>query len=266
MKLKVGIIGAGYIGKIHGQILSQDERVLIVGVADTNQQAADYLAETIKTQSFSSLEELIDESDENIDAVFITTPNTTHTHLTCRALENNLHVFCEKPMATNLEDADRILNLVRSKNLIYQVGHNRRFAPSYEFARNLIERKEFIPFSAHVKMNRGELKNPAWVSDVSLTGGFLYESTIHLLDMVRWLLGEVKSVECVAYKNVYEEMDDFAMILTFEQGKISTDVTLSYPMFFKLVAIFVNGITPSPGRRRCSSFNSPLGRSSESLI
>ena len=78
----------------------------------------------------------------------------------------------------------------RSKR-IFQVGHNRRFAPVYAELKQMLS-STHQPHSAHVKMNRGELLNPEWVGDPKITGGFLYETTIHMFDMLRFLFGEVK--------------------------------------------------------------------------
>jgi myo-inositol 2-dehydrogenase / D-chiro-inositol 1-dehydrogenase len=68
-------------------------------------------------------------------------------------------------------------------------------------------------------MHRGALTQPAWVADPHITGGFLYESTVHLLDMMRWLMGEVVDVECRARSSLYDELDDFVMLLTFASGQ-----------------------------------------------
>ena len=68
-------------------------------------------------------------------------------------------------------------------------------------------------------MNRGELQHPPWVSDTRVTGGFLYESTVHLLDMMRRLMGEIVDVECRARSSLYNELDDFVMLLTFASGR-----------------------------------------------
>lgn len=87
--------------------------------------------------------------------------------------------------------ASIILDKARQSGRVYQVGLNRRFAPVYKYAKELITAGDITPYLAHIKMNRGELKNPPWVSDTSITGGFLYESTFHLLDMCRFLMGEV---------------------------------------------------------------------------
>lgn len=214
MAVRVGIIGAGYVGGIHARILAADRRVQIVGVADVVSQRAEDLAHKVNARAFTSDQALL---ESGIDAVYVTTPNTRHKTPVLAALAQGIHVFCEKPMATSLDDARQILEAAHQSQAIYQVGHNRRFAPVYRFAREQIE-AGFVPLSANVKMNRGELKNPAWVADRAITGGFLYESTLHLLDLIRWLMGDVAEVICRAESNVYPELDDFSMILTFTSG------------------------------------------------
>jgi myo-inositol 2-dehydrogenase/D-chiro-inositol 1-dehydrogenase len=156
--------------------------------------------------------------EAEVDAVYVCTPNTLHTEAVLAALHHGVHVFSEKPMATALSEARQILEATRTSRALYQVGHNRRFAPVYQFAKQQIL-AGFVPTSANVKMNRGELQNPPWVSDTRLTGGFLYESTVHLLDLLRWLMGEVVEVECRARANIYSELDDFVMLLTFASGQ-----------------------------------------------
>jgi myo-inositol 2-dehydrogenase / D-chiro-inositol 1-dehydrogenase len=140
-----------------------------------------------------------------------------HTDAVLGALKRNVHVFSEKPMATSLHEAKQIVEAASHSKGIYQIGFNRRFAPVYKFARKQIG-DGFHPYSANIKMNRGELINPQWVCNRAITGGFLYESTIHLLDMMRWLMGEVVEVQCKGQQNICAEMDDFAMILTFASG------------------------------------------------
>jgi myo-inositol 2-dehydrogenase/D-chiro-inositol 1-dehydrogenase len=215
MALKLGIIGAGYIGTVHAKNLMADGRVQILGVADVVANKAEELARLVEGHTFPSAEALF---DAGIQAVYVCTPNTLHTAAVLAALRRNVHVFSEKPMATTLHQAKQILDAARTSGALYQIGHNRRFAPVYKFAKQKIL-EGFTPTSANVKMNRGELKQPPWVSDTRVTGGFLYESTVHLLDMVRWLIGEIVDVECRARSSVYNELDDFVMLLTFASGQ-----------------------------------------------
>ncbi len=218
MALTVGILGAGYMGTTHARNLAADSRVKILGIADVASERTQALAQEVGARPCGGLEELL---ALGVEALYITTPNTQHTAAALTALGGNRHVFSEKPMATTLEEARRIAAAAAASRCVYQVGHNRRFAPVYRYAKETIA-AGLAPLSANVKMNRGELQSPPWVSDRAITGGFLYESTIHLLDMIRWLMGEVVEVECRAEANVYGEPDDWAAIITFAGGHAAT--------------------------------------------
>jgi myo-inositol 2-dehydrogenase/D-chiro-inositol 1-dehydrogenase len=235
-RIKVGIIGAGYIGGVHAGILGRDERVRIAAVSDPLADRAESLARAIGAEIAHTAEDLI----EAVDAVYITTPNTKHTALALAGLAANKHVFCEKPMATSLAEARAVFAAASNSDSVFQVGHNRRFAPVYATLKRLLE--EAGPaHSAHVKMNRGELINPVWVGDPEVTGGFLFETTIHMFDMLRFLFGEVVSLDAVGSSHQYPEVDDFSMLLRFAGGMHATmassaDASWMFP--FERVEVF----------------------------
>lgn len=216
-ELKIGIIGAGYIGGVHAGLLARDERVSIAAIHDIDAERARRLAVSVGAAVSSSAEELIDK----VDAVYITTPNTKHTALALAALGAGKHVFCEKPMATSLSDAKAVFDNADQSKAVFQVGHNRRFAPVYAMLKQVIT-EESAPHSAHVKMNRGELIKPEWVADPRITGGFLYETTIHMFDMVRFLFGEVTEMFALGSSHEYPEVDDFSVLLGFANGLHAT--------------------------------------------
>jgi myo-inositol 2-dehydrogenase/D-chiro-inositol 1-dehydrogenase len=216
-KIRIGIIGAGYIGGVHASVLLRDERVELSQVQDISQERAEQLARTSGAKVAPGAHELI----ESVDAVYITTPNTKHTELAVAAAHAGKHVFCEKPMATNLPDARRVLEAAQASRAVFQVGHNRRFAPVYAMLRRILQ-EESEPHSAHIKMNRGELINPPWVADAAVTGGFLYETTIHMFDMMRFLFGEVRELTATGSRHEYAEVDDFSVLLQFESGLHAT--------------------------------------------
>lgn len=215
MALRVGILGAGYMGTTHATLLARDERVKVTAVADTDAARAEALAPRVGAKAVASLEALL---DARIEALFVTTPNTTHTAPVLAALAAGVHVFSEKPMATSLAEARQIREAASRGPACYQVGHNRRFAPAYKAAKARLADGSLRVTSAHIKMNRGELQQPPWVGDRAVTGGFLYESPVHLLDMACWLLGEVAWVQVVGGAHVYREPDDFSMLLGFASG------------------------------------------------
>ena len=241
MKLKVGIIGAGYIGGVHAGILARDERVQLVAIHDVDRERAEKLARTNDAQAAESSTEVI----ERCDAVYITAPNTQHVALTLAALDAGKHVFCEKPLAINISDAESVFAKANGSKSLLQVGHNRRFAPVYATLKQLITEKH-VPHSAHVKMNRGELLKPVWTGDPSVTGGFLYETPIHMFDMMRFLFGEVESLHAIGSQHEYRETDDFSVLLKFKSGfhaTLATAADASWLFPFERVEVFCHHAT-----------------------
>jgi myo-inositol 2-dehydrogenase/D-chiro-inositol 1-dehydrogenase len=216
-KIKIGFIGAGYIAGVHAAILARDERVEVATVHDLERERAEQFARSTGASVAHSSSEAL----AICDAVYITIPNTKHDELAIISAEAGNHVFCEKPMATSLADAKRVLKAAEKSKFVFQVGHNRRFAPVYVELKRMIS-ETHSPHSAHVKMNRGELLNPEWVGDPTITGGFLYETPIHMLDMLRFLFGEVKTLQAAGSSHEYPEPDDFSVLLTFASGMHAT--------------------------------------------
>jgi myo-inositol 2-dehydrogenase/D-chiro-inositol 1-dehydrogenase len=164
--------------------------------------------------------------------------------LAVAATEANKHVFCEKPLALTVADAQLVMEKAKNSKGIFQVGHNRRFAPVYAtLKQKLIETK---PHSAHIKMNRGELLKPVWTGDPKVTGGFLFETTIHMFDMVRFLFGEVESLLAIGSTHEYPEVDDFSVLLKFKSGlhaTLASSADASWLFPFERVEVFCHHVT-----------------------
>ncbi|MFN3418449.1 MAG: Gfo/Idh/MocA family protein [Pyrinomonadaceae bacterium] len=234
-KIKLGIIGTGYIGNVHGRIYSRDERVEIAALYDIVTEKAQMTARSIGGKVCSSREELLDACD----AVLICTPNRTHKEIALHALAEGKHVFCEKPFSVGIADAAELRDAANSSGKVVQVGHNRRFAPVYQRLKDLL--RDETPHSANVKMNRGELKVPEWTGDVGVTGGFLYETTIHLFDMLRFQFGEIEEMAAYGSRHEYPELDEFSIIFRFRNGfhctfSSSSDASWLFP--FERVEVF----------------------------
>ena len=224
MPHKIGIVGAGGAGSIHAAILAKDSRVTLRSVFDVDAAHAQAMAARFGCQPARSLEELFNECD----AVFVCTPNTTHEEVATQVLDAGKHVFCEKPFALNLDSATRVRNRAARSGLVYQVGHNRRFAPVYKILKGGIDRDEFRPLSVHAKMNRGELINPPWVWNSGLTGGFLYETPVHMFDLMTFFFGKVDWVQVAARAHEHGELDDFSILLSFQSGLQATMKTYAH--------------------------------------
>lgn len=224
MPRKVGIVGAGGVGCIHAAILAKDSRVKLQSFFDLEAHRAQTMESRFGGHAARSLEELL----HQCDGVFVCTPNTTHEQVAMNVLEAGKHVFCEKPFALNLDSATRLRERAASSGLIYQVGHNRRFAPVYKILKQAIDSNELRPLSVHAKMNRGELVNPPWVWNASLTGGFLYETPVHMFDLMTFFFGEVEWVEVSARSHEHGELDDFSILLCFQSGLQATMKTYAH--------------------------------------
>lgn len=240
-KINIGIVGAGYIAEVHADVLARDDRVRLSAVQDVVPECAERLARAHGATPVDTILELLEKSD----AVYITTPNTRHVSLAIAAIETGKHVFCEKPLATNVADAKKVFEKTKDAGGVFQVGHNRRFAPVYvELKRMLSEAHK--PHSAHVKMNRGELLKPEWTGNPEVTGGFLYETPIHMFDIMRFLFGEVENLHAIGSTHEYKEVDDFSVLMKFASGMHATlataaDASWLYP--FERVEVFCHHAT-----------------------
>jgi len=211
-KVRIGIVGTGYIGNVHGGIYARDPRAEVAALFDIVPERMHETAKRIGGRVCSSREELLD----NCDAVLVCAPNKTHPEIATAAVEAGKHVFCEKPFAIGVEEAGKLLETANSTDKMFQVGHSRRFAPLYVKLKELLA--DDAPHSAHIKMNRGELLQPAWTGDTNVTGGFLYETTIHFLDQLRFQFGEIEELIAYGSQHEYPEIDEFSVIFKFRNG------------------------------------------------
>ncbi|MGH9948278.1 MAG: Gfo/Idh/MocA family protein [Pyrinomonadaceae bacterium] len=234
-KVRIGIVGTGYIGNVHGRIYSCDERTEIAALYDIIPERAEATARAVGGKVCMSRDELM----ENCDAVLVCAPNKTHKEIALHAITEGKHVFCEKPFAIGLDDAAELNDAAIASRGVFQVGHNRRFAPVYVKLKELLQ--DDNAHSAHIKMNRGELVNPEWTGDVNVTGGFLYETTIHLFDMMRFQFGEIEELAAYGSQHEYPELDEFSIIFKFKSGfhctfASSSDASWHFP--FERIEVF----------------------------
>ena len=216
-KVSVGIVGLGAQAQNHLSVLCRDPRVKIAGVADIIKPLAESTAKKYDCTSYKDYRDLID--SEQLDAVYVVTPNVYHYETLTYALGKGLNVFCEKPMVINLDHARNLLGTVKSAKVVFQVGHNRRFSPVYKELKELITSNKIRPYMVIIKMVTGELQRPAWGADPKISGGHLYDTTLHMFDMARWLFGEVVEVRSRAEANVYPTiLNDFWITLKHQSG------------------------------------------------
>ncbi|GIZ16464.1 Gfo/Idh/MocA family protein [Capnocytophaga catalasegens] len=138
--LKVGVLGAGHLGKIHLRLLQQSEKYDLVGFFDPNKVNAQQVSQEFGYQYFNSLQELIDA----VEVVDIVTPTLSHFECAVTAIKQKKHIFIEKPIANTIEEAETIRTLLRENNVKGQVGHVERFNPAFLAVKDLIDNPMFI--------------------------------------------------------------------------------------------------------------------------
>ena len=139
--IKLGVIGAGHLGKIHIKLaLELKEHFEFVGFYDADETNAKNVSETYGIKSFGSPEELI----HAVDCVDIVTPTISHYELAALAIRNSKHVFIEKPITQTVEEAKSLLQLSEEANVKVQVGHVERFNPAFQAAQPFLNNPLFI--------------------------------------------------------------------------------------------------------------------------
>ncbi len=124
--MRIAVVGTGAMGRHHVRILASSSEADLAGIYDDRHEAAVALAQEHGTTKFEDLDELLDQ----VEAVVLAVPTTDHAELGCRMLERGLHVLVEKPMASNLEEADRMIAAAESAGRVLGVGHVEFYNPA----------------------------------------------------------------------------------------------------------------------------------------
>lgn len=138
--LKIGVLGAGHLGKIHLKLLSQTKGFDLIGFYDPDLEKSKFAGTNFDTKAFASIEDLMKE----VDAIDVVTPTLSHFECAAQALRNSKHVFIEKPVTTTLEEADQLMKLAHEANVKVQIGHVERFNPAFIAAKPFIKQPMFI--------------------------------------------------------------------------------------------------------------------------
>ena len=212
-KIGVAVIGVGFWGRNHARVYMEIPEAELIGVCDINSERAKETAEKYGVEAYTDSRKLLKRGD--VDAVSICTWTTTHAKETIRALEAGKHVLVEKPIASTVKEAKRIVQMAEREDLILMTGFIERFNPGIERVIKTINGSsvgEIVSATA-----RRVSQWPERIGDV----GVVKDSAIHDIDMMRYIFGEdPKNVFAKAGKLRHKRFEDYAQImLTFSHGK-----------------------------------------------
>jgi len=198
-ELGFAVIGCGRMGKRRAKAITQNPKSELVCVIDNDIERAETLAKELNCDFYKDYEE-ISKKDE-IDAVVVSVPNRYHAEISIKCMEAGKHVFCEKPMAVTPKEAELMVETALKKEVFLKAGSNVRFFQNIEKAKELIDRGligDLIFARGWIGHQGWNLKPDSWFTVPELIGGgTLIDNSCHLIDIIRWFMGEIK--ECIGY-------------------------------------------------------------------
>ena len=205
--LKIGVLGAGHLGKIHIKCIKQTDRYELVGFYDPDQATAKAVEEELGVRCFATIEALIDA----VEVVDIVTPTVQHFECASKALQRRRHVFIEKPIVATPNEASKLMKLADEAGVKVQVGHVERFNPAFIAAEPYIKAPKFV--EAH----RLALFNPRG-TDVPV----VLDLMVHDLDILFTIINSpVKHVSACGVAIVSPTPDITNARIEFENGSVA---------------------------------------------
>ena len=205
--IKVGVLGAGHLGKIHLRLLQKSEKYELVGFYDPFDDNATKVAAEFGYTKFESIDTLIDA----VDLVDIVTPTLSHFDCAVSAIKKGKHVFIEKPISNTVEEAETIIKLAKEFNVKGQVGHVERFNPAFSAVKNQIINPMFIETHRLAEFNpRG--------TDVPVVLDLMIHDIDAILSVVK---SPVKAVHASGVSVISDSPDIANARLEFENGCVA---------------------------------------------
>ena len=205
--LKVGVLGAGHLGKIHLKLLNQSSKYDLIGFYDADKKNGEKVAKEFGYTYFDSVRSLIDA----VEVVDIVTPTLSHFDCAKEAIQKGKHIFIEKPITKTVQEAKTILTLANEFNVKGQVGHVERFNPAFTVVKDLIDLPMFIETHRLAEFNpRG--------TDVPV----VLDLMIHDIDIILSVVkSKVKNVHASGVSVISETPDIANARIEFENGCVA---------------------------------------------
>lgn len=205
--LKIGILGAGHLGKIHLKLANQSSKYQLVGFYDPDLENARKVTEEFGYKNFNSIEELV----EAVDVVDIVTPTLSHYECAKIAIAAKKHIFLEKPIANSIDEAEEIIQLAKKANIKGQVGHVERFNPAFIAVKDTIQNPMFIETHRLAEFNpRG--------TDVPVVLDLMIHDIDAILSVVK---SEVKEIHASGVAVISDSPDIANARIKFENGCVA---------------------------------------------
>ena len=225
-KVRFGIVGCGRIAQRHAE--HANRLGVLSAVCDEVFERATDLGDRFNARAFSSFDELLKEAHE-IDVVSICTPNGLHAQQTILAFQHGYHVICEKPMAIKVHDCYEMIKAAERANRRLFIVKQNRFNPPVAALKKLIDENRLgniLSVHMNCNWNRPNSYYRDWKGTLELDGGVLYTQFSHFIDLLYWIVGDVRNVHAftsnAAHIGAIEYDDQGVAILEFYNGVLGS--------------------------------------------
>ena len=228
-KIRFAMIGTGAIAQTYAQAFQKTQAAQLVAVADVRSEAAEAMASTYGLDSFSNIESLCEES--SFEAAVICTPPSTHPEIACELMQRGIHVLCEKPLAINSAQAERMITQAEESGVRFTMGSKFRYVDDVMKAKAIVTSGilgEIVlfenAFTAHVDMSSRWNSNP----EIS-GGGVLIDNGTHSVDIMRYFLGPIAELQVVEGKRIQNlPVEDTVRMFVRSEDGVMGSIDLSW--------------------------------------
>lgn len=218
--MRIGVVGTGFMGQTHVDRYKDLSNAEVTAVASLEDPRKFIEENGLNATAYDDGFKLI--SDADVDAVDVCTPTPSHPDLTIAVLEEEIDVFCEKPVANSLKSAQRIADADEVSSATCMVGHTLRYFPEYASMREQVVEENAIGEPGVARARRispfPKWGRDSWYEDKQKSGGLLLDLAIHDLDFLRWTMGEINRV--FARQSSWNGGQHAHVTLRFETGAV----------------------------------------------
>jgi myo-inositol 2-dehydrogenase/D-chiro-inositol 1-dehydrogenase len=227
-KVKVGLIGAGFVGDIHAHSIRQfvPEAEVVAVASATPGRAETFARERGIARGLADYRELL--AMDEVELVLVATPNDRHAEITIAAAQAGKHVVCEKPLCRNLAEADRMIAACREANVQLLYAEELLFAPKYVRAKTLVDEGALGDVFLVKQMEEHPGPHEGWFWDVERSGGgVLLDMGCHSIEFTRWVLGRPRVTGVTAVMGTFVHKgrtrgeDHSVVIVEYEGGRMT---------------------------------------------
>lgn len=221
--IRLAVVGLGKMGLSHHAMINAHDRVKVAAVCDATGYVLDVLNKYTGVQVYTDFDKMLAEVE--LDAVIIATPSNMHGQMVKKALDANLHVFCEKPFVLDTEEGALVTQLANDKKLVNQVGYHCRFIGAFQEVKRLLDAGVIGDVTHSLAEAYGPVvlkpKGSTWRTQRASGGGCLYDYAAHPLNLLNWYMGAPQGVGGTILNKIFsaDTDDEVFGTLYFNNGQ-----------------------------------------------